>query len=573
MINEPFEPISEPRACGWPYHGFFIRKRVGGVIEQKIIYDGVERDLPAGVFTHLPQSNRESHKIRNPAAPKLDLTNEEKDSERENGRVWLDYALIAGQLGHFYGVNRGVSTWIAMMPDGRAWRVAIAPTYSVAKGYYWIIEFSRYRIGPVVPSGTGLSGGLRSFSMTFSFGLGDYYDTTTAQAAYSAGASYLGYGVSDISVDGRHVAFFSVASLLSTTHAVSIPGAAELDSLGIALDTAAGEYPVTYNSRHLAVPMFDASDPELSETRVTTSSYCAARKNSYPYQVSNIRFTEASVATLTSAEYSTAYEDVTVDGLNGGYTIYRCFTIPDRSYRLVADSETLMGFGEGIDETLVRKVHTEIDVVMKASGRLCVQTFQYAPTGSGPMPAPDSITYRSELTINERITFGDNEWFAQATETRTDSSVGNTTWYGNPTASVIAPGYSGALIRKDRPEIDNFLPIMHPTFYPAPAQRQPGDAGDWDSGNYDFSISPPVTIGIPDMQAAWYRPEILATDLKYSPAAATIPKGTYYKGKYINSFLPKYNKVWAINPVTYEMFIADRAPTGDADGYIYATFI
>ena len=569
MINEPFEPVSEPRACGWPYHGWFIRKHVGGVIEQKIVRaDGVEYDLPSGVYSTLPQNTNLAFRIRHPDAPELDLTVEEKESELAEGRTWLNYALISGQLGAFYGVNLGISQWIAVLEDGHAWKVWLWPNYSEGR-YFWVLEFSRYSIGPIVPAGAP-DRGFRHFSVeaVFNYVNGDnYYSQVTAQSAYLGGQSWFGWGVADMTDDGTKAILFTVSSGTSATAILTMPTAADMAALGTSFETASGFIPGTYKMIKDYPAGYDPAIGTVSQSGPVSSAASAWtgwRQYADPYATSQTAFTETSKNLLTTVEYSYDYEDVTVNGTGGAYRIYRCFTIPDRTYTITHSAEFITSLGPD-GEPLRFKRKLKMDMRVYWTGKQCIDYYTYIPGGgAGPFPAPYTLQGFTEIKVDDEVRYGQERWVASNTNTVTKSYK----WYGgNPSVNSTR-----VAIPKENPSIDTYSFYTSIPFFAAPFTKQVGDSGDWNQGNFDFSVAPPATNSYPQPSIV-FRPEIPSSQLTYAPAIAAIPKGAYYRGMMVGSFLPKYNKVWAFDPTSHEIFVRDRAATDSADGYLYASYI
>lgn len=594
MINEPFEPVSEPRACGWPYHGIALQKRVGGVFQYLWSVNGVEGDYP-GDFIDQPRDANVSHKVRHPDAKPLDLTPEEIDSEKAAGRAWYDFATVSGTTSLFYGKPLGWMAWIAILDDNKAWKVEFVPEYvPVGNRYRWIMRYSRSGIGPV----NGLTGytPLQVFWMEVTEA-----PATILLSAYTAQRVLVDdistHLITDTALHGDRV-------LLSGLP-VRVITAAEMAAHGVDFATASGELPFQFNPRiwdgvyTVYDGPYDTGGTEspiwgFRHSITTDTLETMPFEGEYPWLVRPSQYiSPSSIERVYSSEITTPLS----------YIDYSLFDVSPRTETHTWEAWVNAHLPEdGSDGYVKYKVTTVLTTTQVYTGRMCGFVAQSHPTGSNvpnstTCPPPDTATVTVNYEIKQTIEYGGYRY----TGTRT----GSVRQYNNQ-AGAPGQGYcgnyteAGVLVIPTAPtECVRTANAFPPNFQPAL----------WHSlSNYDV-LNVPVRPAMPEdygsapTDAIWnrqywsMRTPVAAEDYilngpgtnwppvvaKYAhaladyagtmPAAANMPNGLYYKGRHITSWLPAYNDVWTMDPKTFEIIKFPRAPTYSSDGYLHAIAI
>lgn len=575
MINEPFEPISEPRACGWPYHGFAFTKQVGGVVTSGMIVNGVEVSTPPE-FVGFPQGTRVAHKIRHPDAPLLDLSAEEIASEAAANRTWRNYATISGERQLFYGNNLEARSWIAILDDGKAWKVTITPS-QIGLRQRWVMWFTRYSYGPAYID--GMAGTSHSFWVE----LAPFHEMsmfTPTSAEYNDV-----YKIRDISPSGDRVIVSSNTSFL----AIRVIKSADLAPYEVTLETASGEIPFVfdcvidrvvgvYNSPVNTTPIIKI-DPLVEYVR----DWDAASSALLP-DAARTRYPSSTVRVYsTHPNWLSAFVD------------YKLYDMPpitiSESYKLTIKAH----FPEdGSDGFIMYVDETTYTATLTPSGQFCAFGGNSGGTGGSSNPLsqdycvpPATCTGSIQHTVKQTITYagvrytGTSEWITAATNL-------NINFFGSPVYPVVNSlnGFAWVI---PWPQNEAFTtPFAH--FFNAPEPMAPDhqnastasqwNAAYWD-GNSETQNSIPVgrenTVSLvgrglpgpitycPDQSGLPYA--------RFRPAAATMPKGLYYKGKFIKPWLPAHNVVWSVDPETYEVMVLQRPALYNGDGYTYCCYI
>lgn len=596
MINEPFEPVSEPRACGWPYHGIVAERRVGGVRQYTWIVDGVERAFPPEM-ADVPFDSHVAHKVRHPSAPKLDLTNEEVDSEHAAGREWFDFATIAGSQSLFYGHNLGAGAWIAVLDDNKAWTVQIyAEQVPATLRYRWVMKYSRTGIGPV----SGLSG--YSPTQTFWVELAPeavgalLFSEASAQSEVSGSNDY--GKVMDVSRNGTLAIIDNAIVRVITS--------ADLAPYALTLATATGELPFVFNAV-----------VHGTKATITNSSYGRFRKQS-GMVLQRYDLSATTLSTMPTSEASAPLSagvvlpsgSTRVNSIDPGFPTmwidYQLYDVPPRVEVETWETSIKAHLSEDIDGEIVEfKVVSELTSTQVYSGQACAWSAFDSSGAISPdfvrCPPPTLAAVSTNYTLRQVITYGDAEYRGERTWSSVEAAsgvtvsdctprpaagktTGNFTIFG---AQIVPQAYAGDsyAFYRGRPAAPGaFSAGAWDALVAPPYPMQPDDSNasflaSWNRNN--FSMRDPVvdethmrSVTAMSFQPIMARYSMVENYFANSmPAAVNIPKGLYYKGKFITPWLPAYNDVWTMNPKTYEISVFSRAPTYTSDGYLNAVYI
>lgn len=595
MINEPFEPVSEPRAMGWPHHGIVATRRVGGVAENIWIAGGVERAFPTEMY-NIPYETYVSHKVCHPAVKQLDLTADEVASEYANGREWWEFATIAGSSSLFYGSNLGVRAWVAVLDDGKAWKVVIDPEFTGVR-YRWMMRFSRTSLGPAIAF-TGLP-----VTRQFSVELAPESATSLLLSPSSAQLVLSGNGnhgnISDVSRNGTRVIMDGAI--------LRVVSAADLTAHGLDIATVTGELPFVFNAI--------LHGKELKTN--TTSSYGRFREES-DMVLQRYDLDSAAVATMP---YNESYSPLpsgavsptssvrvnSIDPLASAMWIdYHLYDVPPRTEKHTWETKIKAHLSEDADSEIVTfRVLTEITAVQTYTGQACAWSAFYSSGAIYPdfarCPPPSLASVSTTYTLKQIIEYGNEQYVGERVWTATEAASGVTVsdcvpipaasyTTGNYTtlgAVIVPQAYAaeGYVFRRGRPAPPiTITPETWWAVFPPPFPVQPGATNQeipsvWNRNS--FSMREPVVDDVHMIysQAQPFPPIVARYGITTNyfensmPAAANMPKGLYYKGKFITPWLPAYNDVWTMNPKTYEVHVFPRAPAYDADGYLSAIYI
>lgn len=600
MINEPFEPVSEPRACGWPYHGVVVCKQVSGSVQYKWVLNGVETDIPADI-THVPRDMFVAHKVRHKTVDELDLTPDEIASELENGRVWYDFATIAGSLNVFYGKNLGARSWLAILDDNRAWKVSLAAEHiSVGDRYRWIMYFSRTNIGPVAaPLGASPT---RTFWVELTCEEGGFlFSAASAQSTVnSTGAEQA--KITDIALHGDR--------LIVDGLTIRVLSSADLTVHGLDLDTVTGELPFTFNP--LVASSLITTVNGSYGTYITTAQMGSKRRDISAAAVATMPISESG-GPLPAGAVSPS-SSIRVDSINSSYpdmwVQYHLYDVPPRTEVETWETRIKAHLPEnGRDGFVEYVVQSELTATQTYTGQACAWSGYYSQGGNGPnfanCPPPSTASVSTSYTLKQTIEYGDFRYKGERTWSVVEAAAGVTVTDcipRPPTGSSFTTGnYSifGALIiptvyssegfafHRGRPASpNNFVPSAWAALAPVPFPVQPGDSGatvesSWTHNQY--SMRTPVVdedhlIMVPSYLGP-FKPIMARFNITTNyaveslPAAANMPTGLYYKGKHITPWLPTYSDVWTMDPKTYEIHIFPRAALYNSDGYLFAIAI
>lgn len=575
MINEPFEPISEPRACGWPYHGFYFEKQISGVKTTGLIVNGVEGPTPAA-FNSSPQGSRVAHKIRHPNAPLLDLSAEEIASEAEAQRSWRNYATVSGARNFFYGEYLGWRSWIAVLDDGKAWLVSIIPS-QIGQRWRWIMTFFRYSYGPAYLS--GMSGTPHNFWVELAA------DSALSAFEPTSAAADRGMRIYDLSTQGdRMITIGTDAGLVGhAMFTVRVIKSSDLTPFGLTLETASGELPFVFDciENHDA-PVFDSP----------VNSFPVVKKDSMVDYALN--YDEATQAILPAAA-RTIYPSSTVrvyathPNWLTAYVDYKLFDVPPMTvtshYKLTRKAHLPDDGGDGfvmyIDETTYTATRT-------ASGQFCgigaIGNGSANPEAQNYCVPPSTCTGTIQHTVTQTIRYAGKKYTGTSSWVTTATNL-NINAQGNPSYPVLN-SLNGFAVELGLVEVEsNFAPYAQ-FFKPRESvltdDQYAADLTFWNmqywDGNSETVQSLPTFVQSP-VDANFTSPVMYCPDQSalpgahFRPAASAIPKGIYYKGKFIKPWLPAYNVVWSVDPETYEVCVLPRAPTYDGDGYTYCCYV
>lgn len=127
MIDSHNHPLDEIEACGVTAHGLV---RFDSVLGYRRFVD----DVPWPMAGTLPSNAWPLQMVRMPGIPEVPLTPERLAEEREQGRVWQNYALLLSEW-RLFGQNIG--GWIYFASDGVRWviRPGILPQPRAGQPY------------------------------------------------------------------------------------------------------------------------------------------------------------------------------------------------------------------------------------------------------------------------------------------------------------------------------------------------------------------------------------------------------------------------------------------------------
>lgn len=597
MINEPFEPVSEPRVCGWPYHGVLAERRVAGALEYVWVFDDVVYPVPSAI-EHVPFSSYVSHKVRHPSVAPIDLTPEEISGERAEGREWFDFATIAGDQSVFYGKNLGVCSWIAVLDDGKAWRVSVFATQEPGGGRYkWMMEYGRTALGPISRYAGGPS------VRTFRFEISPEAADTLLFSAASAQARLGGNGnhgvLQDVSRNGtRAIIDYAIVRVITS---------ADLAPYSLDLTSVSGELPIA--PLNIVV--------HGSKLTTTTSSYGRYRRESGMYlqrydltqaSLSNMPINESSSPLAAGAVYPSAIQRVnSIDpAFSAMWIDYALYDVPPLTEVETWETDIKAHLSEDDDLGIIRfRVVSELTSTQTFSGQACAWAAFYSQGANGPdfgrCPPPTSVVVTTTYMLKQTIEYGGERYIGERSWSHVESSAGvtitdctsrpaasfttgNYSKFGVLTVPYAAPG-EGQAFHRGRPAVsatltpDTWDAVSAPPFPIQPDASNASLPAVWTRNN--FSMREPVA-GEAYVRFTAVRP-FPALVARYSaaenhfvnsmPAAAAMPKGIYYKGKFITPWLPAHSDVWTMNPKTYEVHVFTRASAYNADGYVNAIYI
>lgn len=560
MIVEPFEPISEPRVCGWPHHGFLAEKQPagGGYNSYSLFINGEEIPVPAD-FTAMPSETRNSFKIRHPDAEPIDLTPEEIHTEALEHRSWKDFATISGYQSIFYGAQLGYRAWIAVLSDNRAWRVALDTAYNPAIGQMeWIMAFSRYAYGPVYRPGQDI--GYRSFSIRI-------YDDATVPIYFSsyAATNNIGHTLVDIGAHGRY-AIMRFTELFP----IRVPNAADLASMGINLDTVSGALNILWCPIIDNVYENESSNINFYATNPNSfmgggANYSVPKSQSVKTPMYSYRFalTADSVSRLSSlAASETGVTRVSRPDDPGIYVDYATYDIPPITIEWDVTLERKAHvLNDGDEGFVIYKSRAKVRSTISPSGVLGIKGWA---NGSSPdivgCPPPASPTASGTITVKSVIEYGSNRWEKSSSLT-IDMGAYYTlrintgdAWYAMPPLNSDADS----------------LRAVFQAFFVCPESTS---SAVFDFGTAYTAMAPSVAGSEFSAPVMHVRSRAGVEHPGYCPVLSEIPPGTYYKGEFVSSWLPSSSVVWAYDYSTGDIISLPRPATADSEGYLYVTYV
>jgi len=568
MITKELPPFCDLAKVGRTDHGILFTRRVDGAIERRLLMGGIEHPVSATVGV-TPTGRRMSSTVKHPAAPPLGMSPAVLAAERVAGRAWVDYATLAGDNGVFYGVAIGARAWVAILPDGRAWKVEIVNFFSD----HWRMEFSRGIGGPINPAGPPA----RVFSIRLTNNSGGKTEHFTSSIFSLDGGpnapTY--YTIADISLYGRRAMVRATKTAgdaagglfnqgAGNVITIRIPSAAEFSAWGINLETATGHY---------AGALFDAVENNtMSGTQTPVYNHVAMWARSYIMDWTDQRVMATFRAgVLSGAEYINNYPgvggsmSVTTETVSNGQD-RRLFvhTPPDKPIVYFFEVERRAHISDKPDESdIIYKSRVEATVRVRANGPFVSYESGY------PGEIPDSATEAYyDWEINQTVTYGDNAWSATSEHREVyDAStiafgVGAGPSFTEPTWSLQPPVNAG-----------NLKPFI--LFFQGPENNSSGD--DWGLSGYDYSTQ---QQSIPNQVASEFCSQLMhkislegSEFSEWFPAHSVIPSGTYFKGQFVSDFLPRHNLTWAYNPQENIIASRPRPAVESDDGYLSAVYI
>lgn len=565
MIVKELPPISWASKIGFTDHGVLFERQVDGVKSYKLLIGGDEVDLPSS-FSTVPFRRRLSHVIRRPGIPAIDMPPEVLADELAAGRAWLDFATLAGANGVFYGQSIGNRSWIALLPDGYAWQVAIARV-----GSAWRMVFSRWASGPVGATGA------RSFSINLvndSGGQTNHFTASTASVDGSSTWPY--YTLLDVSNDGNK-------AILRATGYSGVGGAfgfmpnanAIMVRLPTLEDFAAWSIDLGAVSGHVDGANFDPVIDNVS-TGALDTFYSGQFSRTYLRSETQAR-PMYSYSVAVSEGLDILESDI---GVGGDMSI-----IPGDPFY------TATGVW-GVYDFLPKPITWQYELVRKAHVAEDGSTIQYrvtssatctvssngplvsgSETGMGPPPVTAGTEVYFDWVIDQTIEYGANTWTGSGSyrDTMPASLYYSTAGSG--------PSFSEGVWRVAPPNVHGaFKPYI--CFYAAPENLVDTGASDpatWNIGYYDYSayaIADGSTDGREFSSPLMHAPDRAGVEFgEWFPAVQSIPVGTYLKGQFVSSWLPKHDVTWCYDHALGVIVSRSRPSTESSDGYISAIYV
>lgn len=530
MFNNILHAPTPIKRWGWPHHGFWV---VTQASEYKLIIAGHEISLPSW-FAGWPAGRRYGLTVKHPDAPPLAMSAAEKQEEADQNRVWADFAMLAGRDNWMYANNQlGKRSWIATLPDNKAWRVGLLP-FNDAGNWVWMMQFYRWTDGPL-DLGTG---GFRYFAINAkgANNQNELFTPATAQAAYTAGDTY--YRISDISIFGRRAVVNKSPEEWRSAAVIRIPSATEFAAMGIDLEDADGWYPAAvfdpvvdnvFSYEELGTPPWS----KKLESAMVSESFVV---NDIDIVNNPPVFNDAIITVFDEGE---SYESV----------MAYVPVLPEVKCKVTCQMARKAHLSDSDDTIVFYRTKTEITGYRELIGG----GIQWVVSGSYRITENALATgVREIFDVTQTISYGDATWTA---------------------SSQVVYEYSTNNPASDYREVDGTYSVrpLVPGFV---ANETMFRFAPEDSGTaYDFSTAQPFTsdqgrgeqFGCPLMHMPPLNEDATLHAEKWAPALLEIPQGTYYRGRFISAWLPSSNYAWAFNPATNELLTLPRAD------YRYAT--
>lgn len=608
MITEPFEPITEPRAVGWPWHGFYcVYRNAGGMYESKLVVNGKEFDVPAGVIPNYPPlESRKTMLFRSPdAGEPMMLTNAERLMEAKRGREWLPYAVVSGKNSWTYGDSTHLwgRGWLYIDPAGHTWRAALTQVRDNGLPYTAWVELARGLYGPF---GSDIVIRLNVPLPTAAEHVegGEFNNIRWVDIDYAANATRL-----TTIVDATRRGHKTLWRTYNTIFEIEIPDTLDLSESqmepvqSVVLRSPA---PVWVN-RYFDAYTGQYVDKQTAFQKVSvTREYSGGAVDAHVKDRDVLRDHNANIrwyANTTEALYLPwgTYSDGTVVYIDGRVAVGAGTVTARATYSVAAyyDSNDVLQFFTDSYET----VSTYDIRVLQRPSRMFYYTIPADFTGLTPLGTTHTDTVSVTVKATHTVKFGPltkkdtktttvSSWYvadsfsvAAGERTFPDSMPFNTSNIGSGLSFTLGPseftpeeGTIGMGFVNAR--LDGGQSLSTPV-----DDRQDTEVSEaaWNTdplspvsgGDFPLDVSATGPLLTKRRTYTWTPSEISASG--NNPLLALtrpeIPMGVYYRGKYVSDYQPNAGQCWGFNPVTYEILALTRPTTPTGSGWVYCCYI